>query len=134
METAALDPKKCVFGTVAPQYAPLFISMAGKNQIIPLHRFLSLRGYGQQTIREVFGEKEYAQAWALVWFCLHGSPETLKDFKSYLRELRQHPDPEGKLFLRTVVKNEQDFLRQWKHAFEKKRVFKNRGTRELSLD
>ena len=134
METAALDPKKCVFGTFSPVYYPLFKSMSEKNQIIPLNRFLNLKGYGIDTLEETFGQKEYAQAWALTWFCLHGSPDISRNFKNYLREIRLHPDPEGKRFLQAVVKNEGDFLPQWRTAFQKKNAFKKSRTKDLVFD
>ncbi len=134
METAALDPKKCSFGTLSPLHYPLFKSMSEKNQIIPLPRFLSLKGYDMGTINETFGQKEYAQAWALIWFCLHGSPEIVKDFKNYLHEVRLNPDPDGKRFLQTVVKNEGSFRQKWTTCFKKKKTFKKSQTKELAFD
>ena len=134
METAALDPKKCVFGTFSPHYFPLFKIMAEKNQIIPLSRFLNLKGYAQGSINEIFGDREYAEAWALIWFCLHGSPDIASDFKNYLRETRLHSDPDGKKFLRMVVKNETVFLQKWMSSFQKKNAFKKSRTKDLTFD
>lgn len=133
METAALDPEKCSFGTLSPHYYPRFQSLSEKNQIMPLPRFLKLQGYDMGTIHQTFGEKEYAQSWALIWFCLHGSPEITTNFKSYLCEVRLHPDPEGKKFLQRVVKNETDFMQKWVLAFQKKKAFKKSQTKELTL-
>lgn len=134
METAAMDPKKCIFGTLSPLYYPLFKSMSEKNQIIPLPRFLGLKGYNMGTINETFGQKEYAQAWALIWFCLHGSPELADDFKNYLNEIRMNPDPDGKRFLQTVVKNESSFRQKWTACFKKNKTFKKSQTKELAFD
>ncbi len=111
LESSSLRFHKIEIGLIHRRYLELFLKMLEKNTLTPLASFLNIQGYDLGKIHETFGEDQYAEAWALLYYCLRGPEDVQKKFKKYLQSLRIHPDPSGLTFLSLMVEN--TFQKQW---------------------
>jgi hypothetical protein len=112
-ETADLSHHNLEFGIPNARYRELFVKMVKNRSLVPLSQFLSLSGYRLGSMHETFGAPQYAQAWALVFYCLHGPREVQKRFRRYLSRLKTEPDARGTRFLETVAPDRDAFISGW---------------------
>lgn len=112
-ETVDLRHHKLKFGLANKKYLDSFKKQVASKRLMSVNRFLAIQGYALGKIEETFGHEQYAEAWSLMWYCLHG-PEEIKDrFKEYITFLRKKPDSDGKVFLSIVVKEIHSFSQNW---------------------
>lgn len=101
-------------GTVNRYYLNLFIKQTSNRTLLPLNNLLSTRGYSHNSLEQGFTENQYAQSWALVWFCLSGPIEDVRiNFRRYLNFVTQNPDPHGTIFNSMVIQKTSQFHNTW---------------------